>query len=213
MFGGNYLHVADADWSTAARVLTLDELTNLVGMTPYYCFGFTAANGALLEAFEGRKEVHILDFSTTHCMQWPTLIQALADRTGVGLPPHVRLTVCNPTHADEAQQHNICPRVKATYEYLGSRLTHFAASRGISFTFHILSRPLEDLEAADFGLRGEECVAVNCSLRLHYLAEESAAGLQVQYSARSSGKLLKLIYDKQFSFCCYDGCYFFSDNS
>lgn len=178
-------------------------------MTPYYCFGFTAANGALLEAFEGRKEVHIVDFSTTHCMQWPTLIQALADRTEVGLPPHVRLTVCNPTHADEAQQLNISPKVKATYEYLGSRLTHFAASRGISFTFHILSRPLEDLEAADFGLRGEECVAVNCSLRLHYLAEESATRLQVQYSVRSSGQLPKLIYDKQFALSCYEGRCFF----
>lgn len=179
---GNHLHVADADWLTAERVLSLDELTNLVGMTPYYCFGFTAANGALLEAFDGRKEVHIVDFSTTHCMQWPTLIQALADRTGVGLPPHVRLTVCNTAHDEAQQQLKISPRVKATYEYLGSRLTHFAASRGISFTFHVLTKPLEDLEAADFALRREECLAVNCSLRLHYIAEESTARLQVQNS-------------------------------
>jgi hypothetical protein len=161
------LHMV-TDSNSTQRMLSLDELTKFVGMTPHYCFGFMAANGALLEAFEGKKEVHIVDFSTSHCMQWPTFIQALADRTEG--PPHVRLTV-----SSTAAQLPTPPKLKATYEYLGSRLIHFASSRGVPLKFRVLSQPLEDLEAGDLDLREGECLGVNCALRLHYVADESSA--------------------------------------
>lgn len=156
------------DSNSTQRMLSLDELTKFVGMTPHYCFGFMAANGALLEAFEGKKEVHIVDFSTSHCMQWPTFIQALADRTEG--PPLVRLTV-----SSTAAQLPTPPKLKATYEYLGSRLIHFASSRGVPLKFRVLSQPLEDLQAGDLDLREGECLGVNCALRLHYVADESSA--------------------------------------
>ncbi|KAF2292143.1 hypothetical protein GH714_014495 [Hevea brasiliensis] len=59
-------------------------------------FGFCASNGAILKAIEGYQKVHILDFSITHCMQWPTLIDALAKRPEG--PPSLRITVpsCRP---------------------------------------------------------------------------------------------------------------------
>ena len=172
------IHIA-VDSNSTQRILSLDELTKFVGMTPHYCFGFMAANGALLEAFEGRKEVHIVDFSISHCMQWPTFIQALADRTEG--PPHVRLTV-----SSTAAQLPTLPKLKATYEYLGSRLINFAASRGVHLQFHVLSQPLEDLEASDLGLREGECLGVNCALRLHYVADESSAEFPGPSGAASS---------------------------
>lgn len=146
------------------RALGFNDLTNLVDMTPYYRFGYMAANGAILEAFEGMERVHIVDFSTSHCMQWPTLIDALADRTDG--PPHVRLTVstCTPPTP---------PRLHPSYEEVGHRLALWAREKGVPFEFHILVQPLESLCISDIDIRDGESLAVNCSLRLHYLADES----------------------------------------
>lgn len=149
------------------RKLNFNELTSLVELTPYYRYGYVAANGALLEAFEGMERIHILDFSTTHCIQWPTFIDALADRGDS--PPHVRLTVSSATPPRP-------PRLQPTYEELGHRLTAFARRKGVPFEFHILPQALESLQASDFGLREGEALGVNCALRLHYLADETAAG-------------------------------------
>ncbi|KAL4353113.1 hypothetical protein GQ457_06G044120 [Hibiscus cannabinus] len=66
------------------------ELANFVDLTPWHRFGFTAANAAILEAIEGYSVIHIVDLSSTHCMQIPTLIDAIARLEG---PPMVKLTV------------------------------------------------------------------------------------------------------------------------
>lgn len=154
----------------ADRALGFNELTNLVDMTPFYRFGFVAANGAILDAFEGADRVHILDFSTSHCMQWPTLIDALADR--MDGPPHVRLTVASHTLPTP-------PRLHPAYEEVGHRLTLWAREKGVPFEFHILSTPLESLHINDLHLRDGESLAVNCNLRLHYLTDESASSAEV----------------------------------
>lgn len=149
------------------RKLSFNELSSFIDITPYYRFGYMAANGALLERFEGVERLHILDFSTTHCMQWPTFIDALADR--LDGPPHVRLTVSSATPPRP-------PGLHSSYEELGSRLTAFAYSKSVPFEFHILTQPLETLCVSDIGLRDGEALGVNCAFRLHYLADESAAG-------------------------------------
>lgn len=156
-------------------------------MTPYYRFGYMAANGAILEALEGVDRVHIIDFSTSHCMQWPTLIDALADR--MGGPPHVRLTVASGSLPTP-------PRLQPTYEEVGHRLALWAGEKKVPFEFRILSRPLERLRTKDIDLRDGESLAVNCSLRLHYLADESAgfvseASSETIFSPRD--KFLQLI--------------------
>lgn len=127
-------------------------------MTLYYRYHYVAANGAWLEAFEGLERIHILEFSTTHCIQWPTFIDVLADRVD-GIT-HVRLTVSSVTPPRP-------PRLPPTYEELGSRLTAFARRKGVPFEFHILPQPLESLQASDFGLREEGAQSVNCVLRPH----------------------------------------------
>lgn len=75
-FGCNQL--TEVKWTE--RKLNFNELTSLVEVTPYYRYDYVAANGAWLEAFEGLEPIHILEFSTTHCIQWPTCIDVLADR-------------------------------------------------------------------------------------------------------------------------------------
>lgn len=148
------------------RRWSLNELTRFVDLTPYFRFGYTAANGAMLEAFEGFEQIHILDFSTTHGMQWPTFIEALADRAG-GPPSSFRLTLSSASLP-------IAPRLQTTYEEVGHRLGNYARHKNVPFEFKVLAQPLEALlSARDFDLRDGEALGVNFSIRLHYLADET----------------------------------------
>ncbi|XP_024397580.1 scarecrow-like protein 32 isoform X2 [Physcomitrium patens] len=147
------------------RRYSLTELTRLVDLTPYFRFGYTASNGALLEAFEGVEQIHILDFSTTHGMQWPTFIEALSDREH-GPPSSFRLTLLSSSVP-------FPPRLQTTYEEVGQRLSKYARLRNIPFDFDVLSQPLANLSSSDLRLREEEVLGVNLSLRIHHLSEES----------------------------------------
>ncbi|KAK2372556.1 protein SHORT-ROOT [Trifolium repens] len=69
------------------------ELANFIDLTPWHRFGFTAANSTILEATKGFSVIHIVDLSLTHCMQIPTLIDAIANRDEV--PPLIKLTVAD----------------------------------------------------------------------------------------------------------------------
>ncbi|BAT12601.1 Os11g0139600 [Oryza sativa Japonica Group] len=59
------------------------------------CFkwvAFTFANMAILRAAEGRNRLHIVDYGGQyHGLQWPSLLQRLAEREGG--PPEVRMTL------------------------------------------------------------------------------------------------------------------------
>ena len=68
----------------------LTALLTFLEACPYANFGHVAANSAILEAVEGEKEIHIIDFGITHGTQWPTLIESLAMRPG-GVP-RLRIT-------------------------------------------------------------------------------------------------------------------------
>lgn len=153
------------------RRWSLNELTRFVDFTPYFRFGYTAANGAMLEAFEGMTRIHILDFSTTHGMQWPTFIEALADR--VEGPPNFRLTLSSATLPT-------APRLQTSYHEVGLRLAKYARLKNVPFQFHILPQPLSLLDPSHFNLCDGEALGVNFSLRLHYLPDESITPPQVE---------------------------------
>lgn len=156
--------VTEVQWTE--RRWTLNELTRFVDLTPYFRFGYTAANGAMLEAFEGMEQIHVLDFSTTHGMQWPTFIEALADRAG-GPPNRFRLTLISSASLP------IAPRLETTYEEVGHRLSKYARLKNVPFEFHVLELAL--LSSQDLDLRDGEALGVNFSVRLHYLADESSS--------------------------------------
>lgn len=141
------------------------DLAAQVDVTPWYRFGYCAANGALVEAFEGKGKVHIIDFSTTHCMQWPTLIEALGDRAEG--PPHLRLTV----HQSSVQ---VPPILESPYHELGERLLKFAKVKNVPLEFRVITGQAEALETSVLGLQEGEVVAVNCMMRVHYIPDESA---------------------------------------
>jgi hypothetical protein len=66
--------------------------------------------------------VHVVDLSVTHCMQWPTLIDALATRPA-GLPA-LRITVP--------------PLLGVSDEDFGLRLVNFAKSKGVQLEFNVV---------------------------------------------------------------------------
>ncbi|XP_022149531.1 protein SHORT-ROOT-like isoform X2 [Momordica charantia] len=61
-------------------------------MSPWMTFGHVASNGAIMEAFEGERKLHIIDISNSFCTQWPTLLEALATRSNAEIP-HLKLTM------------------------------------------------------------------------------------------------------------------------
>ncbi|CAA3002288.1 scarecrow 18 [Olea europaea subsp. europaea] len=127
-------------------------------VTPFIRFSQLTANQAILEATEGQKAIHILDFDIMHGVQWPPLMQAMAERFP---PPTLRITG---TGSD--------------FEVLsktGDRLAKFAHSLGLRFQFHpliILSN--EDLISVSSAvlLLPDETLAVNCVHYLHRLLKE-----------------------------------------
>ncbi|GLT46787.1 hypothetical protein SLA2020_205170 [Shorea laevis] len=153
------------------------ELASFVDLTPWHRFGFTATNAAILEAVEGYSVIHIVDFSLTHCMQIPTLIDAIANR--VEGPPLLKLTVAGATE-------DIPPMLDLSYEELGAKLVNFARSRNIMLEFRVIPSSYTDgfasfieqlrvqhLVQAESG----EALVINCHMMLHCIPEETLSPL------------------------------------
>lgn len=152
------------------------ELANFVDLTPWHRFGFTAANAAIIEAVEGYSVVHIVDLSTTHCMQIPTLIDAIANR--LEGPPLVKLTVA--CAVEDAP-----PMLDLSYEELGSKLVSFARSRNIHMEFRVISSSYTDGFSSlidqlrmqklmySGGIGEPEALVINCHMKLHFVPDET----------------------------------------
>eukprot|EP00850_Spirogloea_muscicola_P004300 SM000018S03665 [mRNA] locus=s18:617991:621233:- [translate_table: standard] len=136
----------------------------LVMASPYLTFGQVAANSAILEAFEGASHVHIVDFGIGHAIQWPSMIQALAARPGG--PPCLRMTAI-----DLPALHNL--RAYCILE-AGERLKSVAAVCKVPFEYQAIGQRIDRVKASMITLRANEVLAVNCSLRLHQLLDETA---------------------------------------
>ncbi|KAL6999000.1 hypothetical protein U1Q18_000167 [Sarracenia purpurea var. burkii] len=127
--------------------LTLNQVT------PFIRFGHLTANQAILEAIEGQSSIHILDFDIMHGVQWPPLMQAIAERYPL---PALRIT-------GTGQDLDMLRRT-------GDRLAKFAHSLGLRFQFHpllLLNNEDPTSVASAVLLLPEETLAVNFVLYLH----------------------------------------------
>ncbi|KAL0889446.1 hypothetical protein Bca101_013429 [Brassica carinata] len=127
---------------------------------PYLKFAHFTANQAILEAFEGKKRVHVIDFSMSQGLQWPALMQALALREGG--PPSFRLTGIGPPAADNSDH----------LHEVGCKLAQLAEAIHVEFEYRgFVANSLADLDASMLELRPSEieAVAVNSVFELHKL--------------------------------------------
>ncbi|KAG8640685.1 scarecrow-like protein 32 [Manihot esculenta] len=180
----------DGSSTIQRRQMSVTELAGYVDLIPWHRFGFCASNSAILKAIEGCPKVHILDFSITHCMQWPTLIDALAKRPEG--PPSLRITVpsCRPP---------VPPLLNVSTEEVGLRLGNFAKFRDVPFEFNVIDDPCSSSisteimseESSGFyfesllnhltpllDLRDDEALVINCQNWLRYLSDDQNGRVQ-----------------------------------
>lgn len=172
------------------------ELASFVDLTPWHRFGFTAANSAILEAVEGFSVIHIVDMSLTHCMQIPTLIDAISNRPEG--PPLIKLTVAGVTE-------DIPPMLDLSYDDLGSKLVNFAKARNVSLEFRVIpssssdgfSSLIEQLRVHNllFSKSGEALV-INCHMMLHYIPEETLNPSPFSFQSSSSSPSFRTMFLK-----------------
>ncbi|XP_076946393.1 DELLA protein GAI1-like [Bidens hawaiensis] len=131
---------------------------------PYLKFAHFTANQAILEAFAGKKKVHVIDFSMKQGMQWPALMQALALRPGG--PPTFRLTGIGPSSGDNTDH----------LQEVGWKLAQLAETIHVEFEYQgFLAESLADLEPSMLDLRDDEVVAVNSVFEMHQLLARPGA--------------------------------------
>ncbi|KAF3789593.1 Scarecrow-like protein 32 [Nymphaea thermarum] len=160
------------------RPMSVTELAGYVDLLPWHRFGFSASNSAISNAIQGHPKVHILDFSITHCMQWPTLIDELSRKPGAA--PFVRLSV-------PSVRPKVPPWLNVSCEQVGQRLANFAKSRNVPFAFRVIpigdsitevgTEPyhesiINNISVCALGLAADEILVVNCQNFLHYLPDE-----------------------------------------
>ncbi|KAK8963014.1 Scarecrow-like protein 18 [Platanthera guangdongensis] len=76
------LSPTDSDSGAQSAYLSLNKIT------PFLRFPHLTANQAILDAID----IHILDFDTSHGLQWPPFLQAVAERSDPNNPPSIRIT-------------------------------------------------------------------------------------------------------------------------
>lgn len=163
--------IMNADTEPAAEKALQSCYLSLNQITPFVRFSHLTANQAILEAIdEGQQAIHILDFDIMHGLQWPPLMQALAERSYP--PPMLRIT---------ATGHDL-----DILHRTGDRLLTFAQSLGLRFQFHPLLLLGNDYDHDPWpvippalALLPDEALAVNCVLYLHKLLKDDTRSLRL----------------------------------
>ncbi|KAJ8532460.1 hypothetical protein K7X08_012383 [Anisodus acutangulus] len=147
---------------SSSLALLQSSYLSLNQVTPFIRFTQLTANQAILEAInDNQQAIHIVDFDINHGVQWPPLMQALADRYPA---PTLRITGTG----------NDLDTLRRT----GDRLAKFAHSLGLRFQFHPLyiTNNRDHDEDPSFitsiVLLPDETLAVNCVFYLHRLLKD-----------------------------------------
>ncbi|XP_066325164.1 protein MONOCULM 1-like [Miscanthus floridulus] len=160
-------------------------------IAPFLRFAHLTANQAILDAAAsgGARRLHIVDLDAAHGVQWPPLLQAIADSADPAVgPPEVRITGAGPDR-------DVLLRT-------GDRLRAFAGSLNLPFRFHPLLLPCTAQLAADpatgLELHPDETLAVNCVLFLHRLRGEGEVATFLQW-VKSMNPAVVTIAEKEAS--------------
>ncbi|XP_058762454.1 scarecrow-like protein 32 [Vicia villosa] len=168
------------------RLMSVTELAGYVDLIPWHRFGFCASNNEIFKAIKGFQRVHVLDFSITPCMQWPTFIDSLA-KLQEG-PPSLRITV-------PSFRPMVPPLVNMSIHEVGQRLGNFAKFKDVPFEFNVIgdnvpnsmaSEESRNIESTSFyfesmlsllnpsmlNLREDEALVINCQNWLRYLSDD-----------------------------------------
>ncbi|KAG5535496.1 hypothetical protein RHGRI_023312 [Rhododendron griersonianum] len=153
-------------WSAAEKTASFESTRKTVlkfqEVSPWTTFGHVACNGAIMEALEGERNLHIIDLSNTYCTQWPTLLEAIATRTDE--TPHLRITtVCSRGGASSVQK---------VMKEIGTRMEKFARLMGVPFKFNVVHHvgDLSELNLSQLDVKEDEALAINCVGALHSVA-------------------------------------------
>ncbi|KAL3695380.1 hypothetical protein R1sor_009456 [Riccia sorocarpa] len=169
---------------------SLDAFQVLHEVSPYIKFGHFTANQAILEAVEGEKRVHIIDYEILEGIQWPSLMQALACRPGG--PPQLRITAISRPYVR---------RASTSVQETGKRLAEFAQTFNIPFAFHQIRYDDEDDFRHPGFLRQQvkgECLVVNCMVHLPHMSHRPQKSLTSFFRAvrRLSPKVVTFVAEE-----------------
>ncbi|KAJ8749120.1 hypothetical protein K2173_013727 [Erythroxylum novogranatense] len=122
-----------------------DAFQVLNNVSPFIKFAHFTSNQSILEAFQWRDRVHIIDLDIMQGLQWPALFHILATR--MEGPPHVRMT-----------------GLGSSMEILtetGKQLSNFAKRLGMPFEFHAVAKKFGEIDVSMIPVRRGETMAVH----------------------------------------------------
>jgi hypothetical protein len=169
-------------------------------IAPFLRFAHLTANQAILDAAAstsgGARRLHIVDLDAAHGVQWPPLLQAIANRADPAVGPlEVRITGAGPDR-------DVLLRT-------GDRLRAFASSLNLPFRFHPLHLPYSVQLAADpntgLEMHSDETLAVNCVLFLHRLGGEGEVATFLKW-VKSMNPAVVTIAEKEANSIGSDDC-------
>ncbi|CAA3020352.1 scarecrow 1 [Olea europaea subsp. europaea] len=150
--------------------LRLSAMQVLFEVCPCFRFGFTAANGAILEAFKDETRVHIVDFDINQGSQYYTLLQTMAKIPGNR--PLVRLTgVDDP----ESVQRSV-----GGLKVIGQRLEQLAEDLQLSFEFQAVAAETALVSPSMLNCQPGEALIVNFAFQLHHMPDESVSTVNLR---------------------------------
>ncbi|XP_044469402.1 protein SHORT-ROOT-like [Mangifera indica] len=178
--------------STRRMVLKFQEVS------PWTTFGHVACNGAIMEAFEGENNLHIIDISNTYCTQWPTLLEALATRTDE--TPHLRLTTVVATKsAGSNSGAGGLATVQKVMKEIGNRMEKFARLMGVPFKFNVIHHvgDLCDLNLGELDIRNDEALAINCIGAFHTIrAVDNSRDILISNLRRLQPRIITVVEEE-----------------
>eukprot|EP00249_Psilotum_nudum_P026985 c34183_g1_i1 orf=2-2446(-) len=146
----------------SSEVLYFRAFAALHRVSPCFQFAHFTANQAILEAFEGRETVHVIDINMSQGLQWPSLLQSLASRPG-GPPSVLRMT-------GVGKDPNVLQET-------GSRLENFARNINLNLEFEaVIENRLDNLNFQRLHPNPSEAMAINCVFELHQLLTDPSDG-------------------------------------